>query len=137
MIRGRRISVRAMATRWQHAAGKLVGILVGSVGRIEAHVLDPLPAQLVALPAADALALQAEGDVLQHRAMVEAGVVLKDHAAVGAGPDDRVADAPAPRRWWAGCWGGSPAISRRIVLLPQPLGPRMQTNSPLFGRWAT
>ena len=28
-------------------------------------------------------------------------------------------------------------MSRRIVLLPQPLGPRMQTNSPLRGRSAT
>ena len=29
-----------------------------------------------------------------------------------------------------GCWGRSPAISRRIVLLPLPLGPRTQMNSP-------
>ena len=36
-----------------------------------------------------------------------------------------------------GCCGGRPAISRRMVLLPQPLGPRMQTNSPLFGRSST
>jgi hypothetical protein len=113
-----------------------VGILVGIGGRIEPHVLDPLPAQLVALAAGDALALQAEGDVLQHRAVVEAGVVLKDHAAVGARAGDRLAwTSTSPVV--GGCWGVRPAISRRIVLLPQPLGPRMQTNSPLFGRWAT
>ena len=36
-----------------------------------------------------------------------------------------------------GCWGRRPAISRRIVLLPQPLGPRMQMNSPLSTRSST
>ena len=36
-----------------------------------------------------------------------------------------------------GCCGDRPAISRRIVLLPQPLGPRMPMNSPLSGRSST
>ena len=51
--------------------------------------------------------------------------------------------APGPVTGWpitstsplvGGCWGRRPAISRRIVLLPQPLGPRMQMNSPLSTR---
>ena len=120
-----------------HAAGKLVRILVGVGRHVQPDVLDPLAAELLALAAADALALQAEGDVLQHRAVIEAGVILEDHAAVGAGSGNRLSLAPALRRVVGGCCGVRPAINRRIVLLPQPLGPRTQTNSPLFGRSST
>ena len=44
----------------------------------------------VPAPAGHAHALQPEGDVSQDRAMVETGVVLKDHAPVRARADDRV-----------------------------------------------
>src|SRR3954470_8660939 len=36
-----------------------------------------------------------------------------------------------------GCCGSRPAINLKMVLLPQPLGPKMQTNSPLPGKSAT
>ena len=120
-----------------HAAGELVRILVRVIRDIEPDPGDPAAGMLVSLSARHALAFQAERDVVEHRAVVEAGVVLKNHAAVGAGPGRRVGPSRAPRRVVGGCCGRSPAISRRIVLLPQPLGPRMQMNSPLSIRSST
>ena len=119
-----------------HAAGELVRILVLIRVDPQADALDPVAAQLVALAARHSLALEAEGDVVEHRAVVEARVVLKDHAAIGTRAGDRL---PRTRTSPAvgGCCGSSPAISRRIVLLPQPLGPRTQMNSPLPIRSST
>ena len=71
-----------MATRCAHAAGKLVGILVLVVLDAQPDVADPLPRQLVTELAGHALALEAEGDVVEHVAVIEAGVILKDHAPV-------------------------------------------------------
>ena len=68
-----------------HAAGELVRVLVRVIGDIETDPGDPAAGMLVALSSRHALAFQAERDVVEHGAVVEAGVVLEDHAAVGAG----------------------------------------------------
>ena len=48
--------------------------------------------QLVAIAAGHALAFEPEGDVIEHRAVVERRVILKHHAAVGTGASDRLAE---------------------------------------------
>ena len=52
MIRGRRISVRAIATRCRMPPESSCGYLYWSCGDVQADVADPLPAQLVALACA-------------------------------------------------------------------------------------
>ena len=65
-----------------HASGELVRVF-GLIARDgKTHVADPLSRQLLANPAGNALALKTESHVVQHAAMIEAGVVLKDHAPV-------------------------------------------------------
>src|SRR5205807_4761625 len=71
-----------------HSSRQLVRILVLVVIDREAHALDPVPSQLVPLFAGHALAFEAERHVVENRAVVEAGVILEDHSAVGAGPLD-------------------------------------------------
>ena len=58
-------------------------------GATEAPVVaeaEPAAAELLAERSPYSLALQAKRHVLQHGAVVETGVVLKYHAAVGARP---------------------------------------------------
>ena len=69
---------------------------------------------------------QAEGDVLRDRQPGEQRVGLEHHAAVGAGPGDRLAIEQRPR---PSVGLSSPATMRSSVDLPQPDGPRMVTNS--------
>ncbi len=66
--------------------------------------------------------------------LIERRVVLKDHAAVGAGSADGFAIDQDGSRVVGGCWGLRPAMRRSTVDLPQPEGPRMATNSPRPGR---
>src|SRR5271157_3234541 len=73
-----------------HAAGELVRILVLVVGDAQPDLADPRPRQLIAEVPGNALAFQPEGDVVQDVAVVEASVVLEDHAPIGA----RVLDGP-------------------------------------------
>ena len=98
MMRGLKIRVWAMATRCAHAAGELVRILVLVLGDAQPDLADPHPRQFVAELPGNALAFQPEGDVVQDVAVVEAGVVLEDHAAIGA----RVLDGPAEDEHEAG-----------------------------------
>ena len=51
---------------------------------IQPDFSDPYPRPILAFLARYAGALQSEGDVIQHRAVVERSVVLKNHAAVRA-----------------------------------------------------
>jgi hypothetical protein len=73
--------------------------------------------------------LEPEGHVLGHRHVREERVTLEHHAGVAPvrrhmgdvlGPDG---DAPEVT-------GMKPAIMRKVVVLPQPEGPRRATNSP-------
>ncbi len=51
---------------------------------IQTGLSDPVTSRLVSFAASHALALQTESHVVEHRAVVEAGVILKHHAAIGA-----------------------------------------------------
>ena len=63
------------------------------IGRdIEPDLLDPVPRQIVAIVPRHVLALETEGDVVEHRAVIERRVVLKHHAAIGAGTRDGLAE---------------------------------------------
>ena len=77
--------MRAMATRWRMPPESSCGYLSCVLGDIETDPGDPAAGMLVALATRYALAFEAEGDVVEHGAVIEAGVVLEDHAAVGAG----------------------------------------------------
>ena len=81
--------------------------------------------------------IPAERDVVKDGSMVKAGVILENHAAVGRRDRSRLPPSRAPGRKSVDAAGRSPAISRRIVLLPLPLGPRIQMNSPLPTRSST
>ena len=74
-----------------HAAGEFMRILRRVANRIEPHSLDPLAALGLPLPPRHAPALQPEDHVVEHRAIVEACVILKHHAAVGPRPHDLAA----------------------------------------------
>src|ERR1700722_10900985 len=52
--------------------------------RVETDFANPLPCPRIAFLARYAGALQAEGDIVEHGAIVKRSVVLKDHAAVGS-----------------------------------------------------
>ena len=96
--------MRAMATRWRMPAGKLVRILV-AVGRyVESDPPDPAASVLIALIPRYALTFQAEGDVVEHGAVVEAGVILEDHAPIRAGADHRLAHHKYLAARWRMVW---------------------------------
>ncbi len=110
-------------------AGELVGVAAPEAFQVQhvQRVLHP-PAGLLGREAAGP---QAEGDVLGHVQVGEQGVVLEDGV-------DRAGGWPAaPRcpcrsrstRPWSA--SSSPATMRSRVVLPQPEGPRIVTNSPL------
>src|SRR5207248_10666584 len=73
-----------------HAAGEVGRMLV--VLSLEADQLEVIPRLAVPLAARDAAHPQAELDVAQRaQPAVERVVALEHHAAVGVGPDDRLA----------------------------------------------
>ena len=76
-------------------------------------------------------AAQAVADVLGHRQVGEQRVGLEDDAEVALGGRQRGDVAPAPGRSARVDGGSSPAMARSSVVLPQPDGPRKETNSPL------
>ena len=115
--------MRAMATRWRMPPESSCGYLSVVLDDIETDPGDPAPGMLVALAARHALAFEAEGDIVEHGPVIEAGVILKDHAPVGARSVARGRPITSTSPLVGGCWGPRPAISRRIVLLPHPLGP--------------
>ena len=65
--------------------------MVGKLGQI--HLLQVLHGQILGLFALDALHLQSEHNVLLHGEPGEQGVLLEDHAALGAGAGDLLAFA--------------------------------------------
>src|ERR1700733_8903615 len=65
-----------------HAAGKLMRKLLGVALRVQAYLADPYPRSILAFPARDARALEAERDVVQDGAIIERSIVLKNHAAI-------------------------------------------------------
>jgi len=71
-----------------HAAGQLARILVRVPLDVQPDFLDPRAGLVAALFRAGAAALEAEGDVVFNRAIVERRVVLKHHAAICARPGD-------------------------------------------------
>ena len=76
--------MRAIATRWRMPPESSCGYLSLVPGDIEADPGDPAPGMLVALATGYALAFEPEGHVVEHGPVIEARVVLKHHAAVGA-----------------------------------------------------
>ncbi|MNV80835.1 hypothetical protein D3C71_1744600 [compost metagenome] len=63
-----------------HAAGQLAGPALGKVG--QANQLEHVQGLATALGLALALHLQAEGDVVEHAAPRQQGVMLEHHAAL-------------------------------------------------------
>src|SRR5215472_2571065 len=59
--------------------------------RIQPHLPNPHPRAILAFLARHASALESECDVVQHSAIVEGSIVLKNHAAVRAGAFHRFA----------------------------------------------
>ena len=56
---------------------------------VEPDLGDPLEPGRLPLPARGAAALETEDHIVEHRAVIEARVVLKHHPAIGPGTDDR------------------------------------------------
>src|ERR1700722_13592874 len=67
--------------------GKFVGVAHG----IQADLPDPFPRPRFTLLASDTGAFETERDIVEHGAIVEGGVILKHHAAVGSGTFDWLA----------------------------------------------
>ena len=126
-----------MATRCRMPPDSSCGYLSASIATFSPTCSIHWRPSSLALPAPHAAALQAEGDVLQHacdgRSWCSPGRPCRGRRR-GRRP---ARSARGPRRWWADAAAAGPAISRRMVLLPQPLGPRTQMNSPLSGRSST
>ena len=88
MIRGFRIRGASNRHTLPHPAREFMRVLVLVMLDGQAAAFDPRTAQFLANPPVQSQALQPKGDVLQHGAVVEARVVLEDHAAIGARPDN-------------------------------------------------
>ena len=76
--------MRAIATRWRMPPDSSLGILARVALDDEPDLGDPLARPLAPLRGRHAAALEPERDVVEHGAVVERGVVLEHHAAVGA-----------------------------------------------------
>src|SRR5262245_26560497 len=63
--------------------------LMSDLGPLPDHVGEPLAAQFESLPPGHSLAFQAKSHVFQHRAMIEARIILKYHTPI----------RPRPRHW--------------------------------------
>ena len=124
---GSSTSARASATRccWppESCAGRRCAVV------LQAHQRQRLGDAALDLGLGGALVAQAEGDVVGHRLVREERVALEDRV-----------DAPLVRRRarhvgaveqdLALVGRSKPAISRSVVVLPQPDGPSMVKNSP-------
>ena len=95
MMRGDRISVRAIATRWRMPPDSSLRILARVALDVEPDLGDPFARALAPLARRHAAALEAERDVVFDGPVVERRVVLKHHAAIGAGSFDRLLRRPA------------------------------------------
>src|SRR6185369_15298179 len=99
-----------------HAAGELMRILVLVAARREPDLLDRLTRAIVSLGRRHAVALEAEGDVVEDGAVIERGVVLEDHAAILA----RAKHVPSEhehftrRRWMLRCQACDESQHRRL-----------------------
>ena len=110
------------------AAGELVGIAVAELRQLDdaEHLLDAR----VDLGLRHAGDLQAEADVLRHRQVRETAHRPGTPCRCCAGWAS-AASRPCRRRGCAPDVGSSkPATMRSTVVLPQPDGPRKETNSP-------
>ena len=96
MIRGDRISVRAIATRCRMPPDSSLGYFVRVALDVEADLADPLARPLAPLAGGHAAAFEAERDVVFDRPVVERRVVLEDHAAVASPADRPACRQPAP-----------------------------------------
>ncbi len=107
-----------------HAAGELVRVVLLEAAQPD-H-LDQWLARRLASARGDLAALEAVADVPGHREPGEQRRVLEDHRPVAAVLGRRPAvdeDSPA-------VGSSRPSTIFRKVVLPQPLGPTMLTNSP-------
>ena len=131
MIRGERISVRAIATRCRMPPDSSLGYFMAS--RLTSRPTFAIHSRACSRRsfAGNAPALEAERHVVFDGAVVERGVVLKHHAAIGTGLlDAAAADEHVPS---VGGWcGRSPAINRSTVDFPQPDGPEDGDEFALF-----
>ena len=114
------------------AAGEPRGLRLGEL-REPDHLERVASACFAALVLVDAVHLEPERDVLEHRAVREEREVLEDRRGRPLGGRDAVtSDWPSrPMSPSVGCsW---PPIMRSVVVLPQPEGPSRTTYSP----WST
>ena len=125
---GRFTSARASATRWRWPPDSCAGLSLAPVR--ERDELERLPHPLADLLLRHLAPAQAERDVLADVEMLEQRVGLEhrvDVALVGRHARDVVAVEPHGALD-DGC--SKPAISRSVVVLPQPDGPSSEKNSP-------
>ena len=120
--------MRAIATRWRIPPDNWCGYLCASRSTLRPTL--PIQSRARSRRSACGTPWHSSPNAMlsSHRAIVERGVILKDHAAVRAGTAHRLAryeHVPVV----AGCCGLSPAMRRRIVDFPHPDGPRIVTNS--------
>ncbi len=135
MMRGDRISVRAIATRWRMPPDSSLGYLRASRFTSSPTLAIHSRACSRRSRARHAAALEAERDVVLDRAIVERRVVLEHHAAIGAGPGDRrVRHVHGPFAWPDGAAAGrrsgaarwtcrSPTVRESRRTRPCPAGP--------------
>ena len=125
---GSTASARATATRWRWPPDSSVGFLWP--WPVSATSSSSSSARRRRSLLRHAAALEAEGDVLPHRHQREQREVLEDQR--GRPPVRPDARSSARRRSRIVPVDGSrkPEIIRRIVVLPQPEGPRIEKNSP-------
>ena len=134
MMRGDRISVRAIATRCRMPPDSSLGYLCASRFDVEADLGDPLARPLAPLAAPARRGTRARTRRCPRpcgcRTRCSPGTPCRGRSpgrATGLPPTSTVPSV-------AGWCGRSPAISRSTVDLPQPDGPRMAMNSPLSGQ---
>ena len=83
------MSVRAMATRWFIPPLSWCGNLCASFAGSRPDFADPLARPLATFLLGHVRALEAEGDIFEHRAVGKVRIVLEDKSAVRPGLGDR------------------------------------------------
>src|SRR4029450_2017493 len=119
-------------------AGQFLGVARGE--RLHLHHVEDLVHPGLDLRARAPPHLQPEGHVLRHRHVRPDGVALEDHGHApllggerrgGGGVDKAGEESTRPSISMVPSLGArKPAIILSVVVLPQPEGPRRETNSP-------